>query len=90
MTDIQLEELSLFLLLGESPVEHFIGILPLKKDNAESMCSTLIDWLKKKDVQCPKLVGMGFDDAAAFCGKKILSSSTNKEERTTCYHHPLS
>ena len=26
-----------------------MSILPLKKGNSESICSTLIDWLKKKN-----------------------------------------
>ena len=51
-------------------VEHFMGSLPLKKGNAKSLYSTFIDWLKKKSVQCRKLVGMGFDGAAMFGRKK--------------------
>ena len=48
-----------------------MGIFPLKKGNAESIYSTLIDWLKKKKyVQCRKLSGMGFDCAATFAAKK--------------------
>ena len=35
--------------------------LPLKKADAELICSVLIDWLKKKNIQCHKLVGMSFD-----------------------------
>ena len=41
-----------------------------KKDNAESICSKLIDWPKKKNVQRHKPVGMGFDRAVTFVGKK--------------------
>ena len=47
-----------------------MGILSLRKGNAESIYPTLMDWLKKKDVQCHRLVGMGFDGAAMFAGKK--------------------
>ena len=36
----------------------------MKKGNVESSHSTLIAWLKKMNVQCHKLVGMGFDGAA--------------------------
>ena len=60
-TDIAtIEELSIYCRWVEngSLVEHFMEILPLKKADAESI---LIDWLKKKNVQCHKLVGMGFD-----------------------------
>ena len=45
-------------------------IVPLKKTNAQSIYSVLLDWLKKKDFQCSKLIGMGFDGAATFAGKK--------------------
>ena len=45
-------------------------ILPLKKADAESIYSVLIDWLNKKNVQCHKLVGIKFDGAATFAGKK--------------------
>ena len=44
--------------------------LPLKKTNAQSIYSMLLDWLKKKDLQCSKLIDMGFDGAATFAGKK--------------------
>ena len=30
----------------------------------------MLDWLKKKDLQCSKVMGMGFDGAATFAGKK--------------------
>ena len=38
--------------------------------DAESIYSTLMDWLKKRNGQCRKLVGMGFDGTATFAGKK--------------------
>ena len=67
-----IEELSVFCrwVENEVPVEHFMEILPLKKTDAQSIYSVLLDWLKKKDLQCNKLVGMGFDGAATFAGKK--------------------
>ena len=51
-------ELSLFCYWMEngSPVEHFMRILSLKKGTAESIYSTLIDWLMEKNAQCRKLV----------------------------------
>ena len=54
------------------PVEHFMEICLLKKTNAQSIYSVLLDWLKKKNLQCNKLVhvGMSFDGAATFAGKK--------------------
>ena len=33
-------------------VEHFMEILPLKKTDAESIYSVLIEWLEKHDIQC--------------------------------------
>ena len=67
-----IEELSVYCRWVEIgvPVEHFMEILPLKKTNAQSIYSVLLDWLKKKDLQCSKLIGMGFDGAATFAGKK--------------------
>ena len=67
-----IEELSVYCRWVENgvPVEHFMEILPLKKTNAQSIYSVLLDWLKKKDLQCNKLIGMGFDGAATFAGKK--------------------
>ena len=43
-------------------------ILPLKKTNAQSIYSVLLDWLKKKDLQYSKLIGMGFDGAGKKSG----------------------
>ena len=71
-TDIaNIEELSIYCRWEEngSPVEHFMEILPLKRCDAELIYSTLIDWIKKKSIQCRKMVGMGFDGASMFAGK---------------------
>ena len=67
-----IEELSVYCRWIENgvPVEHFMEILPLKKTNAQSIYSMLLDWLKKKDLQCSKLIGISFDGAATFAGKK--------------------
>ena len=67
-----IEELSVYCGWVENgvPVEHFMEILPLKKENAQSIYFVLLDWLKKKDLQCSELIGMGFDGAATFAGKK--------------------
>ena len=72
-TDIAtIEELSVFFRWVEDgePVEHFFDVIPLKKADAESIYSTLIDWFKQKGIPLNKLVGMGFDGAATFSGKK--------------------
>ena len=69
---VNIEELSVYCRWVENgvPVEHFMEILPLKKTNAQSIYSMLLDWLKKKGLQCSKLIDMGFDGAATFAGKK--------------------
>ena len=66
-----IEELSVYCRWKENgvPVEHFMEILPLKKTNAQLIYSMLLDWLKKKDLQYSKLIGMGFDGVATFAGK---------------------
>lgn len=72
-TDITtVEELSIFCRWVEDgiPVEHFIDIVPLKKADAQTIYSTLVECLKAKSIQLTKLVGMGFDGAATFSGKR--------------------
>ena len=46
------------------PEEHFIEILPLKKINAESIYSALVEHCREKNIQLGRLIGMGFDGAA--------------------------
>ncbi len=48
------------------PEEHFIEILSLKKANAESIYSALVEYCKEKNIQLGRLIGMGFDGAATF------------------------
>ena len=50
------------------PVEHFLDIVLLKKADAKTIYSTLVDFLMQKNIQLSKLVGMGFD-GATFSGK---------------------
>ena len=72
-TDIStVEELSIFCRWIEDglPVEHFMEIVPLKKADAATIYFTLVDYLKQKNVQLSKLVGIGFDGAATFAGDK--------------------
>ena len=52
------------------PGEHFIEILPLRKANAESIYSALVEYCREKNVQLEGLIGMGFDGAATFSGDK--------------------
>ena len=72
-TDVTtVEELLVFCRWEEdgSPVEHFLEIIHLQQADAESIHSALIECLKKKSLQVGKIVGMGFDGAATFSGKK--------------------
>ena len=72
-TDISnVEELSLFCRWETDGVteEHFLEILPLKKADAESICSTIIECLKGKNLQVSKIIGMGFDGARTFSGNR--------------------
>ena len=52
------------------PTEHFIDLLPVKRTDAESIYSALVECLKSKNIQLSNLIGMGFDGAATFSGKK--------------------
>ena len=52
------------------PEEHFIEILPLKKANAESIYSALVEFCREKNIHLGRLIGMGFDGAATFSGDK--------------------
>ena len=72
-TDIaNVEELSVFCRWEEGgvPVECFLEIIPLKKADAETIYSTLIECLKKKNLQVGRIVGLGFDGAATFSGRR--------------------
>ena len=42
----------------------------MKKADAETIYSTLIECLKKKNLQVERLVRLGFDGAATFSGEK--------------------
>ena len=46
-------------------------ILSLKKGNAESIYSSLVEQCREKNIQLGRLVRMGFDGADTFSGDKI-------------------
>ena len=72
-TDVSnVEELSVFYRWEENgiPVECFLELIPLKKTDAETIYSTLIECLKKKNLQVGRIVGLGFHGAATFSGRK--------------------
>ena len=47
------------------PEEHFIEILPLKKNNAESIYSGLVEYCREMIIQFGELIGMGFHFATS-------------------------
>ena len=68
-TDITtVEKLSIFCRWVEDgvPIEHFFGIVPLKKADAVTIHSILIKFLNKKEIQLGKLVGMGLMELQHF------------------------
>ena len=72
-TDVTtIEELTICCLWVESgvPEEHFIEVLLLKKADAESIYSALVEYCREKNIQLGRLIGMGFDRAATFSGDK--------------------
>lgn len=72
-TDVTtIEELSIFCRWTEDgiPVEHFIEIVPMKRADAESIHSALVECLREKGMPLNKIIGMGFDGAATFSGSK--------------------
>ena len=66
------EELSLFCRWKENgePTERFIDLSPMKRTDAKSIYSVLVECLISKNIQLSNLIGMGFDNAATFSGKK--------------------
>ena len=61
------------------PEEHFIKSLPLKKDNAESIYSALVEYCREKNIQLGRFIGMGFGGAATFSGDKTRVQRSLKE-----------
>ena len=80
-----IEELSIFCRWVENgeAMEHFIEIVPMKETDAESIHSALVDCLKSKNILLSKLIGMGFDGAATFSGKRTGRSPGEIEDPCT-------
>ena len=86
-TDVTtIEELTICCRWVESvaPEEHFIKILPLKKANAGSIYSALVDNCREKNIQLGRLIGMGFDGAATFSGDKTGVPKKVERALTSC------
>ena len=87
-TDVStVEELSLFFRWIENgePTEHFIKLLPMKRTDAKSIYSALVECLKSKNIQLSNLIGMGFDGAATFSGKKSGIQARKKSTNLMLY-----
>ena len=67
-----IEEMSVFCRWEEDgvPEEHFLEIVHLKKADAENIYSALVECLKEKQLEVSRIIGMGFDGASTFSGKK--------------------
>ena len=52
------------------PQEHFLEIIHLQQGNAEIIYSALVEWLKEKNLQISRIVGMGFDGASIHSQEK--------------------
>ena len=86
-TDIMtIEELSVFCRWVEDGklLSMFFEILPLKKADAQSICSSLINWLKQRNIQSASLLARALMDRQHLLEKK-WSSGKNEKELTTCY-----
>jgi len=68
------EELSVFCRWEEDGVlaECFLEIIHLKKADAETIYSTLIECLNMKNLQVGRIVGLGFDGAATLSGRRSI------------------
>jgi len=72
-TDVAIiEEMSVFCRWEEGgiPEEHFLEIVHLKKADVESIYSAPMECLKEKQLEVSRIIGMGFDGASTFSGKK--------------------
>ena len=96
-TDVTtIEELSIFCRWTEDgvPVEHFIEIVPMKRANAESIHSALVECLREKSMPLNKIIGMGFDGAATFSGSRTGVQTRLREQSphaifVHCHCHQL-
>ena len=90
-TDVTtIEEVSIFYCWVEDgvPVEHFLEIVPLKSADSKTIYSTLVEFLKEKNIQISKLVGVGFDGAATFSEKhKGVQSLLKKNSPHAAFMH---
>ena len=63
------EELSICCrwLVDGCPEEHFLTVLHIKATNAETITAAITSFIGNKTLEYSRLVGQGYDGAAAFC-----------------------
>ncbi len=84
-----IEELFVFCRWEEN--ESFLDIVPLKKADAEAIYIALVTSLKEKNLELGKVVGMGFDGAATFSGRKTgVQARIKKHAPHAIFIHCLS
>ena len=85
------EELSVLCCWEEEglPLEHFFEIVDLKKADVESISSGLIEW-SRKNLQVENIVGMGFDGANTFSGRKNGVQAANSTTKVKHAYTTLS
>ena len=60
----------------------------MKRTDAEIIYSELVECLKSKNIQLSNLIGMGFDGAATFFGKKSdVQARMNKDSPHALFVH---
>ena len=76
------------------PVKHFIQIVPMKRADAESIHSALVECLREKSMPLNKITGMGFDGTATFSGSRTGVQTRLREQSphaifVHCHCHQL-
>ena len=74
------------------PEEHFLEVVHLKKADAEKIYAALVECLKEKELEISRIIGMGFDRASIFSGKKTGVQTRIKKTAphaliVHCHHH---
>ena len=79
------EELSIHFrwIVNGCPKEHFMTILHVKSTDADTITKAITSYLQKKNLNCRKLVGQGYDGAATFYGCR---SGVQRRIRTHAAH----
>ena len=79
------EELSICCrwLVDDCPEEHFLTVVHIKATNAEAITAAITSFIDVKKLEYSRLVGQGYDGAAAFAGEQ---TGVQKRIRTKAAH----